>query len=377
MDYKNASDCPVLPGVFIDTGPLRFYTISYRHLNKEIVTHMENRDEYLQHLASTTNLIKKILLSYGLNPDVLFWKAGIDPSLLKDPQARIATRKVNALWELATREIDDPCFAVDSGKHWHPSFINALGYSWLTSATLKDALEKCVRYFALISNTSEIALTPIKNGMEISLTYDQDYPPHPNRRIAFLSIILAMCRSNYGNTLCPVKVRVVQSPPECAELFYNYFKTKVVFSAPVESIIFSTKDLNRSLPGGNPLLEKMHDQVIREYLGKLSDRRIATKVASEIAGGMSSGKITDDYVAGRLAMSVRSLHRKLQKEGTRFQSVFDSTRENMARKYFKDPNLKLEEIAYLTGFSEYSSFSRAFKRWTGVSPSKIRSSIRG
>lgn len=333
---------------------------------------MENNDEYLQHLVSATNLLNKILLSYKINPDPLFKKAGIDPNLLNDPLARIECQKVDRVWELASQKIDDPCFAINAGHHWHPSFMNALGYSWLVSSTLKEALETLVRYFCLISNTIKVSIQPVNKGLTIVLDYDQQVPPDPNRCIAFFSVLLKMCRINFGEELCPVQVQFIQTKPECQDVFFNYFKSKILFSSGRDSIIFSENDMHHQLPGGNPHLEKIHDQIIQEYLHKRTNQSIIQKVSSEIANRLASGKVTDDYIAQRLYMSVRTLQRKLQKQGTRFQTIFDSTRKKIALQYFKDPRLGLQEIAFLTGFSEYSSFSRAFKRWTGDTPSEMR-----
>lgn len=77
-------------------------------------------------------------------------------------------------------------------------------------------------------------------------------------------------------------------------------------------------------------------------------------------------------VAGQLAMSTRTLHRRLEGEGTTFQRVLDATREALARHYLANPDLSAGEISFLLGYAETSSFYRAFHDWTGSTPERIR-----
>ncbi|MCG8616964.1 MAG: AraC family transcriptional regulator [Desulfobacterales bacterium] len=333
---------------------------------------MDKGQDSIQHLVSATGLLKKVLIHHGISPEPLFQQAGIDPALLSDPEARVACGLVDDLWELATKKIGEPYFAVEAGRMWHPSFAGALGYSWLASPTLLDGLEKFKRYFSLISGTVTPRLTQSGNGVTMALDYSPGVRFHPNRTIAFLSGLMAICRINFGPTLCPVQVEFIQKAPPSTGAFIDYFRSKVSFSRDRDGITFRLADVTQPLPTGNPRLEEIHDQVLESYVHRMNRRRVADRVASEIADNLTSGKVTDEFIAKRLHMSVRSLQRRLKEEGTGYQAVFDTTRETMARQYFKDPDLCLEEIAYLTGFSEYSSFSRAFKRWTGESPSQLR-----
>lgn len=333
---------------------------------------MRNSSPEPHNLASANYILKEILLSRGIDPKGIYEEAGIDIDALKVPNARIPSTKATQLWRLAIQRINDPCFAVDSGRHWHPSFLNALGYSWLVSSTLKDALEKLVRYSRLVSDLLKIDLRHFKTESVLRITNSTPNTLGQHRKIAFFSVLTAMCRFNFGNRFCPLELHLTGNHPECLQDFYSYFNCKIIFQAPHDSISFARTDLEKPLKTANKILEEMHDKVIRNYLQQLNEKDLAQKVAIEIAEGLSSGKVTDDFIAKRLNMSVRSMQRRLREKGTRFQKIFDSTRENMAKEYFKDPNLSLQEISYLTGFADYSSFSKAFKKWTGVSPSKMR-----
>jgi AraC-like DNA-binding protein len=89
---------------------------------------------------------------------------------------------------------------------------------------------------------------------------------------------------------------------------------------------------------------------------------------------LPSGGVVDEKVAETLHMSVRSLQRKLKEVGTTFRTLLDTVRKDLASTYVHDPDIELAEVAFLLGFSDQSTFSRAFRRWTGHSPSEVRKS---
>jgi AraC-like DNA-binding protein len=111
-----------------------------------------------------------------------------------------------------------------------------------------------------------------------------------------------------------------------------------------------------------------------EYLGKLDKDNIIDRVAAVMIDMLPSGGIIDEKVAEQLNMSGRSLQRRLKEAGTTFRTLLEGVRKDLASTYVRDPDVELVEIAFLLGFSDQSAFSRAFKRWTGITPSEFRMS---
>jgi AraC-like DNA-binding protein len=109
-----------------------------------------------------------------------------------------------------------------------------------------------------------------------------------------------------------------------------------------------------------------------EYLAELDQDHITQKVKAIIIDHLPSGNVTDEGVARALHMSSRKLQRQLQSAGTTFNTLLNEIRQDLAKQYVRDQDISMTEIAFLLGFSESSAFSRAFKRWTGVSPSAYR-----
>ena len=99
------------------------------------------------------------------------------------------------------------------------------------------------------------------------------------------------------------------------------------------------------------------------------------KARQAIADALRCGEPTLSHIAKHLALSPRTLQRRLGEHALRFADLLDATREGLARSYLNDRKISMAEVAYLLGYSEQSAFNRAFKRWTGVSPTQFRSGV--
>jgi AraC-like DNA-binding protein len=99
------------------------------------------------------------------------------------------------------------------------------------------------------------------------------------------------------------------------------------------------------------------------------------RVESAMIPVLHTGELSIDGVAGKMGLSRQTLYRKLKEEGTTFEKLLDDLRHRMALHYLSGKKVSVNETAYLVGFSDPSAFSRAFKRWTGSSPRKLRTEL--
>lgn len=327
------------------------------------------------HLATATNILWRLLEAYGHDPEPLYRDVGIHPDLLKKSGARIQYASVNKLWRKAAEIIDDPCFGLQAAKYWHPSYLYALGYAWLTSHTLREALNRFVRYLRIVSEASSLILEDDSDGLTLRVDLQSAGMRVPAQIDMFMAINIHMCRLNYGENLKPLSVNFVHPEPSCSKKYFDLFKSPVHFSSSRDSISFSLAEVDQHLLGANPHLARINDQLLINYLAKLNKEDIIHRAKASIIEMMPSGGVADEKVAQKLNMSVRSFQRKLNDAGTTFRKISDATRKELALNYVRDQDIELFEIAFLLGFSEQSAFSRAFKRWTGNSPSEIRKSI--
>jgi AraC-like DNA-binding protein len=330
--------------------------------------------KHYSHLATATNILWKLIEANGHDPGALFRDAGINPNLLNKPGTRVPYASVNKIWAKAAGIVDDPCFGLKVDKFWHPSYLHALGYAWLASHTLREALARFVRYLRIVSEKGFLELKEGPDGFSLVFSLELLGMRIPAQVDMAMAMGLHMCRLNFGENLNPIAVKFVHPEPDCSGEYLALFKAPVQFSADNDSMTLSPADVDKYLMGANPQLAGLNDQVMIEYLGKLEKDDIIDRVTAAIIDMLPSGGVADEKVAAQLNMSVRSLQRRLKEVGTTFRTLLETVRKDLAATYVCDPDIELVEVAFLLGFSDQSAFSRAFKRWTGKSPSEARKS---
>ncbi|MFV2004267.1 MAG: AraC family transcriptional regulator [Gammaproteobacteria bacterium] len=329
----------------------------------------------LTHFAPATNLLWKYLESVDINPEPLYKKAGIAPELMRNPNARISIHNVDMLWQLAAEVIEDPCFAVKMAEFWHPSQIGALGYAWLASSTLRRALNRAVRYIHVVTEDLNLEVADTPAGLKVSVDLEDSVFTLPQHHDLVLTILMHMCRFNYGEELVATEIKLAHPEPECSDKLTDYFRSEVQFDAEQSSLTIARADADRVLASANKQIALVHDEMLMKYLIEIKQGDIVQQVKSIILDNLPDGQITDKLVASELNLSERSMQRRLQEHQTTFRYLLDSVREMVAKQYIENPMNRMGDIAFLLGFSEQSAFSRAFKKWTGKSPIQYRNSV--
>jgi AraC-like DNA-binding protein len=326
-------------------------------------------------LATVALAVWRALESYGCDSEALFRRVGIDPACLRDPDARLSDSTYYKLWRQAVDATGDACFGLTVARFVHPTSLHALGYSWMASENLKDAMERLVRYFRILGNKEYLELEERSRDFRLVLHNPApEYPTADEDYDASVAILVQLCRVAYGANISPLKIALPRPPPPCPERFSQALgaDTIIEFNADVLSLTFDKALLLEPLPTANAELARANDQILTDYLARFDRERITMRVKLKLIEQLPSGHATQESIAKALNISPRSLQRKLQDEGTTYKQLVDDTRRELAAQYVRQSRIPINEITYLLGFSEPSNFARAFKRWTGESPSDFR-----
>ncbi len=320
-------------------------------------------------LTSWALMIHRALAAQALDSGALFRRAGLDPDRLRDPNARYPLAGMQRLWALATSATGDECFGLEVAQAWHPTTFHALGYSALASETLREALLRMVRYGRVVTTGAHLELQ--QHGGEVavkllsSLPDDQMVPASIDAGVASIVIL---CRQGRGGQIDPVRVKLTRAEPGCSSRLQAFFGCPVDFGTTENCVVFRATDLDAQLPTTNPVLLRVNEQVLTDYLARLERSEVTVQVQAKLIRLLPSGEVDEPSIARALNLSLRSLQRKLEAHGVTFRKLLDDTRRQLAEQYLKDSTVSVSEIAYLLGFAEVSSFSRAFRRWTGHAP---------
>jgi AraC-like DNA-binding protein len=324
-------------------------------------------------ISSWALLVAKALKEEGHDSAAVFESAGLDPARLRDPDARYPVDGMWRLWRLAAQVTADPYFGLKVARFWHPTTLNALGYSWMASDSLRDALERMSRYGRMATTVAKMHLEELDDRFAFRIAVLTDRTDVPYEAIdASLATFVNMCRISYGEDFNPL--RVVTQRPEFDETrpYEEFFRAPIEYSAGENVLYFSKGILEAHLLTANPHLARVNDQVITEYLARFDKDSTAMRVRAKLVDLLSAGHVTQQDVADSLHMSLRTLQRKLADENTSYKDILDETRRELANQYLRQGCLSVSEVTYLLGFSEPSNFARAFKRWTGRTPSEFR-----
>jgi len=177
---------------------------------------------------------------------------------------------------------------------------------------------------------------------------------------------------SYGDNFSPNRVLMKRESSDYEQQLVDYFGAPITFSSELTGFTFDAGQLEKKLSSANAELAHNNDKIIMEHLAKLDRADIVNQVKVALVDLLSSGAVNEDMIASELHVSKRSLQRKLSDLGTSYKRVLEETRSCLAVQYVENSALSITEISYLLGFSETSNFTRAFKRWTGKSPSELR-----
>jgi AraC-like DNA-binding protein len=183
---------------------------------------------------------------------------------------------------------------------------------------------------------------------------------------------MSCCRLNFGRQLSPKRVELTHDQHHCRAAYEKYFNCRVVLNQPAPLMSMSVTEVDRVLRSGDEYLAGFHDNIMDDYISGLSRNRLIRSVQRIVAEQLVDGSITVDLIARELGMSTRKLQRELKIEGATYQDLLNETRRELAERYVREGHSDLTEVAFILGFADLSTFSRSFKRWTGVSPSRYR-----
>lgn len=323
-------------------------------------------------IAAYTRAIATALEQRGIDPPTLFETAGVALESSPDPLHRIGNPDIRKLFEKSVAATGDPYFGIAVAECFHAADLHALGFALLSSSSLRDFCMRLHNYYRLVSQNAIITLE--EAGEEaVLLTETVDPNVCDESQDVFATLIVRFMREVRGRQFNPLRVDMIRAvPPSGDKPYRDFFNCEVRFGQTQIRIVFYARELDRPLPGASKELAQLADTTVMQYLAKLDKQDIVNRVRTIIVEHLSSATMSKQLVADKLHMSPRNLQLKLADQGTSFQNTLDKTRQSLATGYIEQSSISITEIAYLLGFTDVSNFTRAFKRWTGKSPSEYR-----
>ncbi len=310
----------------------------------------------------------------GLDTGQILEAARLDPATLQDPDARIPVEQVQALWKKAYELSNDPNLALHAIEGLPFGAYRVLDFLAASAPTIGTAFAKVADYFPIINTV--IRLPYVVGDREV--TFGLEAPSRPSmitRPYAEYTLAAVFLHLRTATNQRFPMIRVEFSHPAPADISEHerIFDCPVGFGADACRMVLARDVWDLTRTGDDPDLFSVLDKHATLLLAQLpSEPGIVGRVREAIEAELRGGDPRLDSIAKTLAMSSRTLERRLGAHGTVFGELLDTIRFRAAKSYLAKSDVAGTEVAYLLGFAEQSSFNRAFKRWSGQTPTEYR-----
>lgn len=312
----------------------------------------------------------------GVEMAELFREAGLDVALLQQPEERIATSEFIRLLQLVMRRTEDEFIGLGRGSKSKPGTFSMMAHAVINCPNLEKAMQRSARFYHLMDLPLELRLE--QGAAESRLYLQVSSPEHGNILEAIIFVSLRFWSWLTGCNLEPISIQLDSpEPPQAAE-FRRNFRGTVSYANRSNVIVFPNSWLSLPLVQ-NPLsLSKfLKDSLALIIVGNRQPIGLPEQIRAIISKGYGNTFPDFSQVCEILSMTPQTLRRRLKEENTSYQAIKDSIRQDAACYYLAKEELSIDEIALMMGFSEASSFHRAFKKWMGKTPAAWRRELLG
>jgi AraC-like DNA-binding protein len=316
----------------------------------------------------------------GASKEALCATAGFTPTAFPREQGNVPISVLSALWAEAIRCLRAPGFPIDVAETYRPETYGVISLMAVTSKNLQEAAEKFIRFYRLWATDSGWQLEHGESGGSLIFIYPHNLGLGQRCAEEFsLAEMVNGIRYVTGNAgWAPLEVRFSHSRPSASMTRHDsFFAAKVSFGCARNELVLRRSDMQLPMLRADKLLAEFFEQHAQELLRQQGDTpddvmRVKAAILELMRGRVP--RVED--IAAELGIGGRTLRRRLDDQGKSFKTLVDETRSELARHYLEQSRYSIQEIGYLLGFSESSTFYRAFKRWTNQAPQQFRDRVR-
>ena len=311
----------------------------------------------------------------GLNVQDALRNAGLTVKEMADQAVHVPVSNEIRFVRSIAEKIGDRNLGIRLARAYDPREIGFLYYVAASADTLGEALLRVQRY-SLIANDAIVVKVEKADLVRAKVRYAAVARHLDTHQIEFwIASLLRVCRHLTTRRLNPVRIRIMHRTGAKSREIEKLVAAKVEIESDDDELILPSASWNYPVRSSDPYLQRLCVQYCEEALQRRETRGspLQVRVENAAAALMPHGKVSLASVAAHLGMSVRTLTRRLAADQTSFAEIIRNLRLALARRYLADGELSISQIAWVLGYSEVGTFSRAFQSWTGLTPSSVRS----
>jgi AraC-like DNA-binding protein len=327
------------------------------------------KTEHLVRPAAAAAVLEAVDRAGG-RPRRVLAKAGLSPAQLTMPDRAVELHRMVALFEAAAEESGDDCFGLHLGLTLPLRSLGELSYVVLNAPVVGTAMRNLERYLGLYMTGARVSIDIEEGRVFHGLLFD-DPSLSPRRQFLEMNAALGyvLLKSVAGPDWNPIEVVFEHDRPASSAEHGRVFGAPVRFGRPSSGLVYDAAWMERPVLDADRSLLPIVEKHAREILvGRANASTLVSAVEELVAECLCDGSPSISVIARRLAMSGRTLQRRLTESGTCFRDIVDDVRRTLAAEYLRDENTSVTEVSFLLGYSELSAFHHAFRRWTGSTP---------
>lgn len=322
--------------------------------------------------------VRDYLLDREIDPTAIFRECGIESAKDEEFDCPLPVNQVATLFELAAKHSKNPCMGMNMGQDYHYESSSLLILAMLAAPSVEAGLSCLSRYDQYVDSGIETELNFSAPLAEFGARLIISDEVKGNQINEYLMAFIKQALDNATRKRLPVRyVWFSHSCDQNRQALEDYFGAPVTFSQPINKVFFDRSFLAERFFTSNALLFEVLNNAMKTYFTVAGEQAgFVDMVCRELMLCSTEDSSNAEKIASRLAISPRTLRRRLLEEGYSFQEAKNLARRNRAKYFLSHTHMPLSEIAFELGYSELSAFSRAFRNWVGETPQSYRESYR-
>lgn len=318
-------------------------------------------------------LIHTGLVNAGMDVDAIYSQLGYSVDQLPLRDLRTPHQLQVFFWNTVESITQDRDVGLSLCPHLPPYRGEVLEYLMFSSPTFGEGCERVFKYLRLVSDALDVRLERDARSARLVIRSSPERAPAlRHTEICTAWEIIQFAKGASEGAFRPTALRLSYESRSPTARYEAVFGCPVAFEAEHCEIDFDPQMLDLPSSRSDPDLLKVHEEVAEKRLSRLQRQDLIDRIEAVIARRLELQTCELDIVARELGMPERRLRFELSQAGTSFTQLLADFRYRLARRLLADTQESVDNIVYLTGFSEPSTFYRAFKRWSGMTPVQYR-----
>ena len=294
---------------------------------------------------------------------------GLEPAELNDSDTQVPYEEAARLWDVVTTHMKDPLAALHLGEEFSPTILGMIGYLMQSCKNLYESIQAVIKYMDLVTNMSKLSIEEKDGNVSLGITcasvWQHQYPESARQSVEFaLSGAIKLSKTLTGKKIIPLHTEFVY-PSRSIREYERIFQTAIRFSGKSNALTFRKSDLLTPIISYDTSLFEFFNTILHQKLNSINgDARFSVRVKQLLINDFKGQAASIEVAAAKLNLTPRSLQRKLKAEGTTYRHIVTDLKKELVQSMMSQSDFRVGEVAELLGYSDSSSFRKAYKKWS-------------